>query len=100
MVAHRVSAAVICVIVIVMVATATAKFGQNRNGVPLIDYCFATLYPITQLLQPISDYNGSSPLLEASDVLIFCPLGPVQKGWQEGNCSSEEGWSYQSCEGH
>ena len=27
------------------------------------------------------------------------PSGPVQKGWQEGICSSEEGWSYQGCEG-
>jgi myosin heavy subunit len=30
---------------------------------------------------------------------LYCPSGPVQKCWQEGICSSEEGWSYQGCEG-
>ena len=30
---------------------------------------------------------------------LSCLSGPVQKGWQEGNCNSEEGWSYQGCEG-
>jgi myosin heavy subunit len=30
---------------------------------------------------------------------LSCPSGPVQKGWQEGNCNPEEGWSYQGCEG-
>jgi myosin heavy subunit len=30
---------------------------------------------------------------------LSCLSGPVQKGWQEGICNSEEGWSYQGCEG-
>ena len=27
------------------------------------------------------------------------PSGAVQEGWQEGVGSTEEGWSYQSCQG-